>query len=179
VLGFIISRFDLVDLRPGVTGVVAWYVQSVNKGTDNAVVVVLPGLPGDITVILMLGGVQAVSSVMFRNVLGAFRGVGGVVFARHVEPRIDMAKMNLNMVRTRGLVDYVASYVNDLPQDLGYLFLMSLLSAEETELVTRVFLLTLDASSLNQDVINPWHRYPRKGVSLERCKMLIYKCEKE
>ena len=73
-------------------------MQSVNKGTDKAVVVVLPALPGDITVILMLGGVQAVSSVMFRNVLGAFGADGGVVFARHVELRIDMAKINLNMV---------------------------------------------------------------------------------
>jgi hypothetical protein len=62
----------------------------------------------------------------------------------------------------------MTSYVNDLTQDLGYLFVMSLLSAEETELVTRVFLWTLDASSLNQDVINPWHRYPRKGISLEQ-----------
>jgi hypothetical protein len=101
VLVFLISRFELVDLRPGVTGVVVWYVQSVNKGTDKAVVVVLPPLPGDITIILMLGGVQAVSSVMFRNVLGACGAVGGLVFARHVELRIDMAKMNLNMVENK------------------------------------------------------------------------------
>jgi hypothetical protein len=88
----------LVDLRPGVTCVVVWYVQSVNKGTDKAVVVVSPALPGDITVILMLGVVQAASSVMFRNVLGAFGAVGGVAFARHVELKIHMAKMNPNMV---------------------------------------------------------------------------------
>jgi hypothetical protein len=88
----------LVDLRPGVTGVADWYVQSVNKGTDKSVVVVLPALPGDITVILMLGGVQAVSPVMFRNVLGACGGVGDIAFARHVELRMDMAKMNPNMV---------------------------------------------------------------------------------
>ena len=88
----------MVDLRPGVTCVVVWYVQSVNKGTDKAVVVVSPALPGDITVILMLGGVQAASSVMFRNVLGAFGAVGGVAFARHVELKIHMAKMNPNMV---------------------------------------------------------------------------------
>jgi len=27
-------RLDITDLRPGVTGVVFWYVQSVNSGTD-------------------------------------------------------------------------------------------------------------------------------------------------
>jgi hypothetical protein len=100
----------LVDLRPGVTGVVVWYVQSVNKGTDNAAVVVMPALPGDITVILMLGGVQAANSVMFKNVLGACRTVGGVAFPRHVELRIDMAKMNLNIVeneRFGRLYDFV------------------------------------------------------------------------
>lgn len=60
-----------------------------------------PELPGDITVILMLGGVQAASSVMFRDVLGTCDGVGGMAVARHVELRIDMARMSPSMVEVR------------------------------------------------------------------------------
>jgi hypothetical protein len=62
------------------------------------VVVFLPELPGDITVILMLGGVQAASSVMFRNGSGTCDGVGGIAVARHVELKIDMARMSANML---------------------------------------------------------------------------------
>lgn len=93
---------DSLDLRPGVTGVVFWYVQSVNSGMDSCVLVFSPADPGDTTVILMLGGTQAVSSVIFRKVFGTFDGAGvgavGTVFARHVELRIDMMRMSPNMV---------------------------------------------------------------------------------
>jgi hypothetical protein len=64
------------SLRPGVRGVVFWYVQSVNSGTESWVLVVLPSVPGETTVILMLGGTQAASSVILRNGLGACDGVG-------------------------------------------------------------------------------------------------------
>ena len=98
-----------MDLRPGVTGVVFWYVQSVNSGTDSSVLVFLPLVPAETTVILMLGGTQAASSVMLRNGragcggVGAFDGVGGTAFARHVELRIDMARMSPNMVENENL----------------------------------------------------------------------------
>lgn len=88
---------ELVDSRPGVTGVVSWYVQSVNSGTDSWVLVFLPPVPGETTVTLMLGGTQAANVVMLRNGLGACGGVGGTAFARQAELRIEMAKMSPNM----------------------------------------------------------------------------------
>ena len=88
---------ELADLRPGITGVVFWYVQSVNSGTDSWVLVFLPPVPGETTVTLMLGGTQATNSVMLRNGLGACDGVGGTAFARQVELRTEMARRSPNM----------------------------------------------------------------------------------
>jgi hypothetical protein len=78
------------------------------------VVVFLPELPGETTVILMLGGVQDASSVIFRDVLGICDGFGGTAFARQVELRIDRVKMSVHMV---GTANSVVSWVNELTRN--------------------------------------------------------------
>jgi hypothetical protein len=57
-------------------------------GMDNCVVVFLSAVPGDTTVILMLGGTQAAAnSMMFRNVLGAWDGVWGMLLTSPLRRR--------------------------------------------------------------------------------------------
>jgi hypothetical protein len=68
-------------------------------GMDNCVVVFLPAVPGDTTVILMLGGTQAAAnSVMFRNVPGAWDGVWGIAADKPAGAKTDMARISPNMV---------------------------------------------------------------------------------
>jgi hypothetical protein len=74
-------------------------------GMDNCVVVFLSAVPGDTTVILMLGGTQAAAnSMMFRNVLGAWDGVWGIAADEPAEAKNDMARISPNMVNNEFVV---------------------------------------------------------------------------
>jgi hypothetical protein len=120
-------------------------VQSVNKGTDSWVLVFLPPLPGDITVILMLGGTQAASSVMFKNGSGAFDGETGIAFARHLEVSIVMARMNPNMVENVIFRRWYALVVRPFEKKLRLSVAITLLIDQGNSTVDPLFILILAA----------------------------------
>jgi len=94
------TGLETKDLRPGVTGVVFWYVQSVNRGTDSWVLT----FPVETTVILMLGGTQVDNSVILRKGFGGVDDVAGtafadvgIAFAMHCELNNETARISRNM----------------------------------------------------------------------------------